>query len=935
MTYRNVDDAKAVIKNVKNEYSHLPRETYVSLLRALAKCGDFTACQAEIERLKTKQIVLSEENNFELVYEFAIGGYPEHCQPLLDTITKSDTYNRWAENIVLRLLQKKLDDVAFIVLKSMQRSSNVSGDIGNFYIKHMIRLNRPSEDISAACAKLTEAKMHSAPLKTWQIYLGAGRSDALLAVLRQLKAQGTTLTINDFNPLFQGGNTLETLRIMIDEFNVQPTFELLRDSVLYRADLTRPDIALRELFAMNISVNSSSLALAINCLRRNQIVDAANIMTQYRPFIMPKTLRRPLIQAFIATDDVRHYLVCLRALFEKFKSSTAESENNIVTVRNEEIGRIVYDTLIILDPDKLAPTTYRILKGMVMHGLTISQRQAERIKDLLHVHCTNDILGMLNKLASEQLIPVPLNRHQYRLRQSSETLENQLAKGTRHTQLLLLDAYKHEGKLDQYEKLLHQLEGENFKISKHWYAYWIEMKADASDLDTILQTLTEIQVKYPDFFMNSIVSIKIASLMIDKNRFDDALLFLEKSWRKEAPKESISIANTHCCALLDKVAATSTKNGEKLLRIILASNRVPVYNKLLSIIMQAYLDKNDIVSTVEGFERMVTTYKQTPLLDALLKHLIRTDDLTNMQRVVDIAVNVHGQQKCLAYMAFAFVDCGRLEQARCIFEMPAVMLKPHMIKDYVNRLDRSEQINYVKGFLRATENINHLDRSDIQNHLLRLYCNEHATEKALELWVTIQEANEVPTIEFLTILGEHLKSKGLKVPFAFPGDSADEKVDTKAAHNVISTPAIEENQRQRLMALKQALEISIFDNIISAYRRLLPSDALNDVVRKLSPFVTLLNCFASRGDVETVEEILSKCRGYQEYTAAVYLAKAYLKAGRSEDLLAKWTDDVIANDYKPNKMNACFPVEQMLYMLEKQPNYLPKCKLLTNQFNCQ
>lgn len=106
MTYRNVDDAKAVIKNVKNEYSHLPRETYVSLLRALAKCGDFTACQAEIERLKTKQIVLSEENNFELVYEFAIGGYPEHCQPLLDTITKSDTYNRWAENIVLRLLQK-------------------------------------------------------------------------------------------------------------------------------------------------------------------------------------------------------------------------------------------------------------------------------------------------------------------------------------------------------------------------------------------------------------------------------------------------------------------------------------------------------------------------------------------------------------------------------------------------------------------------------------------------------------------------------------------------------------------------------------------------------------------------------------------------------------------------------------------------------------
>lgn len=77
-------------------------------------------------------------------------------------------------------------------------------------------------------------------------------------------------------------------------------------------------------------------------------------------------------------------------------------------------------------------------------------------------------------------------------------------------------------------------------------------------------------------------------------------------------------------------------------------------------------------------------------------------------------------------------------------------------------------IDCLEGLLEATKELGNVDRATIFNHLLSSYIKSDETDKALGLWSRIQEESEVPTDTFLTTLGEYLRSKKIKVPFAMP-----------------------------------------------------------------------------------------------------------------------------------------------------------------------
>lgn len=75
---------------------------------------------------------------------------------------------------------------------------------------------------------------------------------------------------------------------------------------------------------------------------------------------------------------------------------------------------------------------------------------------------------------------------------------------------------------------------------------------------------------------------------------------------------------------------------------------------------------------------------------------------------------------------------------------------------------------YLEGLLEATKELSHIDRSNIFYHLLVTYCKADETDKALGLWTLLQEEGEVPSDNFLTYLGNHLKSKNRDIPFVMP-----------------------------------------------------------------------------------------------------------------------------------------------------------------------
>lgn len=49
--------------------------------------------------------------------------------------------------------------------------------------------------------------------------------------------------------------------------------------------------------------------------------------------------------------------------------------------------------------------------------------------------------------------------------------------------------------------------------------------------------------------------------------------------------------------------------------------------------------------------------------------LIQVEDATNLQRLTDLSTQIHGEVNSLYDLVLAFVECGRIRQARKILEV--------------------------------------------------------------------------------------------------------------------------------------------------------------------------------------------------------------------------------------------------------------------------
>lgn len=937
---RNIDEARGLFANMKNEGLQLTRETHMSMLRALAKVGDISACLAEIEELKGQNIILSDKDVLDLVYESAVGGHEQHCQTLLDTIDKSNNYNRLVVKLINRLLQKNQDNVAFTVLKSMTRNSNDSGELvnsGNFYIRQLIRLKRSTEEISAVCAKMEEAQLHSAPQDVWKQRSSISPSDAL-ARLRELKTKNVTLKDDDFRTLFGTGDNMEMLRIMIEEFSVVPSLELLRDFVLKHENWQKPQDVLHKLLTLKIPYRAVGLSVAVNCLRRDQIKDAACVMVQYRLCVLPSILYRPLTDALKATGDVKHYVVCLQTMYDNFHSKDSGTDD-VEETKKDALGHMVYRTLIALDPDSRVSTSEAILGGLVARGLTITKNKAKLIENVLQSNITSTIQTNLMKLSSGTLVSVPLQKNAFQIEGNSEYLERLLtenkANDVTKTRLTLLRAYRNDKNLIKFEALLRQMEDEKEDLGRRVYAQWISLQLDLGDLNAAIQTLEQVKQKLADFNLGSKLAIQFASALFDDNRFDEALNFLNEHKSAEAPTKDNGQTRRMASTLLNKVAVNSTMdNVHKLFNSLINNNHVLINNGVLNCVIRGHLIKNEIEQTVETFKQFTKAYKLTPLRQTLYNHFITNDDLVNLQKIADASSAVYGEQSSLQDLAFAFIECTRLVQARRIFEMPALVLRRDKMVYYLDNWVECGRVDCLEGLLEATKTIEHFDRSEIHNRLLTVYCREGLTEKALELWLTMQEDGDAPSNVFLVELSKLLQSKGLNVPFIIP-ESTPNSMDADAEKANVKTTAVQPKKTvfksERAKALAEVLKTGKSDDIRQAYQQLESADELDGVFPNGKYFSRLLVAFAHSGDVLTVERIIEqgnnlKIEGIQNINARL-LSRAYFEAGRVDELLTKWTDNLKANqdDSQLKQWDKQFSIHVGVDLL-KNAKYMSQCK---------
>lgn len=301
-------------------------DTYVQLLCIHAKNGDLAAILSEIVRLKEKEILLHHTDVLKIIHVLVDNDHQPNVTQLFEHVRRTNEFNDDAINFILCQLNNGRIDLALAILEKMHQQQTPTGENsvkGHFIVQHLVKLDRPLDDIVQVCHHLEGTGQSKsafcvliqsvAILKSW---------DAAIDVLRELKTRALPLTTAHFRYLFlRATNDMvyKLLRILTEEFELKPSAQFTRDAIVQNLDLRNPEKVVLDLRGCNVPMFAASRSVFFHCLRKNQIKDAADVMSQFNLPLHPTLFRSFLIRTLLTTNDFESYIRILRNFYDNYE----------------------------------------------------------------------------------------------------------------------------------------------------------------------------------------------------------------------------------------------------------------------------------------------------------------------------------------------------------------------------------------------------------------------------------------------------------------------------------------------------------------------------------------------------------------------------------------------------------------------------------------
>lgn len=937
-------------------------DTYTTLLCGYGKVGDISAINALIQEIDSKEIYLLDKDYLDIIYALAVNGHEQHVPEMLNKLKKAFGYNQDAINLIYRLINKGKDDTALLVLQSMPRSNKTDGTLqptGMFFVRQLVRANRPLEVVLKTCSYLEAEDMYeNSLLLATETSLQLANESLAFGLLKELQRKGVEIRQHYFWPLIAAKANKKDDEGIIDvlvkmhEFKITPSAETIRDFVIPNMSGKSSDI-MAKLRQANISLGSSACSLALALLQKNDIEEAAIIVSRVSAYYYPELIKRPLTTSFYKTKNLKAYITILRHVYENL------DRNDVVNVPNVDHAEVVGQFLLDLASSTrlFVDEAENILKEVALQGLSISTVTAEKIQDKLGEKMTPEISTLLGKLSSGELTPVALEKKPPSYTPSSQmnipqlerlianlTAKNQEVKGLKRQ---LLTLYYREKELEKMEALLKDLEKDNFVYTVGVYAQLLDLYAYHERLEEAMTYFNKIAEFDKDFPLDDGKIMRLVSLHVKNGQLDSALSILEKCNRDRRSDDRSFSYNGMCWRMLNSLAEQGKDEELNTLFNCLVKNEfLEINNVMLGPLVRVHLTNNDIEKALNKFEWCCNQFRATPWKNELACKLIQSEDAEKLQRLTDLSTLVHGEINSLYDLVFAFVECGRVRQARKILETPGLQNRPQRINSACQRYQLEGMVQPLEGLKDATKDLNHIDRSDIYYQLLLSYIKQTDVNKALGLWTQMQEEDMAPNDAFLTKLGTFLTEQGQKVPFVMPqvveqSPSDDSDPKTKKPVQIYRQALKNDNLTQALQMKNKSTEhltntdVSLLiEKLVQADRQNEAADIAQEMLTKNSVPMTrvfrfLLNKLANQGNIERLEKIgshmspdLKKLVSYDNK-----ICHANLVAGKSEQYLHQLEREIdTATDKDLAVISEKFPRGGAVGILERYPELTEKCK---------
>lgn len=843
----DMESAEGILSVMQQAGLEPSSETYTTLLCGYAAKGDISGINKVIETCEKKDVFLADRDLLEVVYTLAISNKPELVDSVLEKVRKMAGYNQDAANVILRLITKGQEDVAFKVFNTMARPVRFNGTsvfLGSFVIKHLVKSKRPIEKVIQFCKQLKDEGANSRSyMFATEASFHQDNPHYSLKLLRALADSGEQVRLHYFWPvLVQAGKSSKSegiknvLCAMLNDFNMFPNTETLRDYVIPYLDEKNSDEIVNTLMDTGLKRGTSAAAVISHLLVENKLREAAEIglnnsYIKFNQILTPQLLIPPLL----ATDDVEAFVDLIHLLVMSYEHTQPvkgneveedEDDGALSQSKEEIVGKFVLE---------LVKSKYMNLKNVLQvlldRGLGITNNCAEQIQSKLSDNqLTPDISSLLAKLASGDLTTSTLNVKQSseggsRFVRNPDVLEKIVLRMKENNEnpewayRSLFFSYCNRKESDNALRIKKEIESSGGELTSTMLSALMELHVNLNNEKEAMECLAAIKEKDQDFFTDRLRVIRIANYLVEMGKYDDAIELLKQHGPtlKSSEDEKHFLFNSFCWRMLNTVAEKKDPESVKVMLNILTDNGyTEVNNVLLGPLIKAYLLKDDMKGALDEFENCCRQYRATPWKNELTCKLIQAEDANSLQRLTDLSTEVHGEVNSLYDLVLAFVECGRVRQARKILETPGLRPRNERLQLACERYKNDGLVAPLEGLVEATKDMSHIDRSEIYYNLLLSYEKNSEVDKALGLWTQMQEEDVNIPDEFLLALGRLLKQSGRPVPFDMTNLVQREEKSEENAKKTEHYSRVSEGKKQ----LSAALLNGNIDRAIGVQKRL-------------------------------------------------------------------------------------------------------------------
>lgn len=966
-----MESAKGIISVMQQAGLEPSADTYTTLLCGYARNGDIESIKSTFEECESKEIYLLDKDYLDIIFALSTNNHNNEVPVILAKIRKSVGYHQDAINLILRLINHGQEATALDILKTIPKSTRVDGQqqpIGNFLIRQLVKVKSPIEKIVSVCRYLQENDLNNKAF-LFAVETSLQMADESLAypLLKELEAQGQTIRQHYFWPLMVSKGKSKNKKAVIEvlnrmtEFTLTPTAETIRDYVLPYLSGNSDEI-INILRSTGVSIGSAASSIIYKYLTEEKLKEAATIASNNKAYYSPLLFRRPLTSAYLKSRDLQSYISIVRSVYDNFERREALNQREDSDEVHHRADKTDIVGSFVLEFASNKPKDYLtiledVLNGLATEGLTMSNTMAERIQDRLGEKLNPQISSLLGKLTSGDLTPIQREKSEPHYTPSSamnipqleRLISNLELKGepTSGLKRQLLTLYTRAKELEKTEILLNKLKSEQFTFSIGVYAQLIDLYSHHEKLKETLEYMEKLKELDPAMNLDDSKLIKVVTVLIKNDQFDEALKLLQNQSRDRKPEDRAFTYMSMCWRLLNHLAEQGkSEDLYSLFNTLVKNDYIEVNNILLGPLIKVHLINNDINKAMEQFESFCNQYRSTPWKNELSCKLIQAEDAEKLQKLTDLSTNIHGEVNSLYDLVFSFVECGRIRQARKILETPGLQTRPQRINSACERYREEGLVKPLEGLVEATKDLNHIDRTDIYYQLLLSYIKHSDPEKALGLWTQMQDEDVQANDEFLRKLGDFLKSKNMTVPFETPAEPLKSVTQESGPKNDITQfrTLIKNGKIKAASELKQ--KVSNYLNVTDyslLLEGLVKEDRYNEaskmcfemLQKNMHPiprvFRFFLNKIANNGDVDTMERIGNKLSSDMKKILSFdnRLCHANIVAGKAGDYLEILIKEIehAKDDKQVEILAEKFPRGGAVGILEKCPELTEKCKL--------